>query len=80
MSTTTGSIPDVIKDGDSGFLVFLVMSPHWPGIVRLGDASLRHAMGKTRGRQWVQTYSIDRMVDELEQVYRQVMSRSGSAS
>ncbi|MBS0177228.1 MAG: glycosyltransferase family 4 protein [Nitrospira sp.] len=82
VSTTTGSIPDVIKDGDSGVLVPpRDVAALAGGIVRLvQDASLRHAMG-SRGRQRVvQTYSIDRMVDELERVYRQVMSRSGSAS
>ena len=76
VSTTTGSIPDVIADGESGFLV----PPRDPEaladrIVRLlKDANLRAAMGK-RGRHTVeQSYSIDRMVDELERVYRKVIA------
>ncbi|HQR15112.1 MAG TPA: glycosyltransferase, partial [Nitrospira sp.] len=76
VSTTTGSIPDVIADGESGFLV----PPRDPEaladrIVRLlKDSELRTAMG-TRGRHTVaQSYSIDRMVDELERVYRKVLA------
>lgn len=76
VSTTTGSIPDVVAEGESGFLV----PPRDPDaladrIVRLlQDAELRAAMGR-RGRHTVeQSYSIDRMVDELEQVYRKVIA------
>lgn len=76
VSTTTGSIPDVLADGESGFIV----PPRDAGALadRIGrlliDPELRAAMGR-RGRQTVeQSYSIDRMVDELERVYRRVIA------
>jgi glycosyltransferase involved in cell wall biosynthesis len=76
VSTTTGSIPDVVAEGDSGFLV----PPRDADALadRIGrlltDAELRAAMGR-RGRQSVErSYSIDRMVDELERVYQRVMA------
>ena len=76
VSTTTGSIPDVVADGESGFLV----PPRDADALadRIGrlvtDPALRAAMGR-RGRQTVeQSYSIDRMVDELERVYRRVIA------
>ena len=76
VSTTTGSIPDVLADGESGFIV----PPRDADALadRIGrllvDPELRAAMGR-RGRQTVeQSYSIDRMVDELERVYRRVIA------
>lgn len=76
VSTTTGSIPDVIGDGESGFLVpprdVDALSDRIGRL--LADPELRAAMGR-RGRQRVErSYSIDRMVDELERVYRQVIA------
>ncbi len=74
VSTTTGSIPDVVIEGESGFMV----PPRDAGALadRIGrlliDPELRAAMGR-RGRHTVaRSYSIDHMVDELEHVYRRV--------
>ena len=82
VSTTTGSIADVIKDGESGFLVpprdVAALAERLLCLLR--DPSLREAMGSRGRRTVVQTYSIDRMVDELERVYRQVIGLQGAAS
>ena len=76
VSTTTGSIPDVVADGESGFIV----PPRDVDALadRIGrlllDPDLRASMGR-RGRQTVErSFSIDRMVDELEGVYRRVIA------
>ncbi|MCC2640302.1 MAG: putative Phosphatidylinositol alpha-mannosyltransferase [Nitrospira sp.] len=76
VSTTTGSIPDVVADGESGFIV----PPRDADALAdrigrlLADSDLRASMGR-RGRQTVERcYSIDRMVDELERVYQRVVS------
>ena len=76
VSTTTGSIPDVVADGESGFLI----PPRDVDALadRIGrlvtEPALRTAMGR-RGRETVErSYSIDRMVDRLEQVYGQVIA------
>lgn len=76
VSTTVGSIPDVVADGETGFVV----PPHDAAALAeriellLKDSTLRKRMGE-QGRALVERwYSIDRMLDELEQVYRKVLS------
>jgi glycosyltransferase involved in cell wall biosynthesis len=72
VSTTVGSIPDVVLDGETGFVV-----PPRDGaaladrITRLlDDAGLRARMGAA-GRALVErSYSIDKMLDRMEAVYR----------
>jgi glycosyltransferase involved in cell wall biosynthesis len=74
VSTTVGSIPDVVQDGRTGFVV----PPRDAGalagriLVLLEDAALRAEMGR-RGRALVeQEYSLSRMLDRLEEVYAKV--------
>jgi glycosyltransferase involved in cell wall biosynthesis len=74
VSTTVGSIPDVVQDGRTGFVV----PPRDAGalagriLVLLEDAALRAEMGR-RGRALVeQEYSLSRMLDQLEEVYAKV--------
>ena len=74
VSTTVGSIPDVVQDGKTGFVV----PPRNAGalaeriLTLLADAGLRTEMGR-RGRALVeQEYSLDRMLDRLEEVYKKV--------
>jgi len=74
VSTTTGSIPDVVKDGVSG----LIVPPRDAEALadRIGllldDPSRCASLGR-EGRLTVERcYSLDRMVDELERVYRRV--------
>ncbi len=76
VSTTVGSIPDVVVDGETGYVV----PPRDAAAlaerieVLLEDASLRKRMGE-QGRALVErVYSIDRMLDELERVYRNVLT------
>lgn len=75
VSTTVGSIPDVILDGETGFIVpprdSLALADR---IGRLLDnASLRADFG-ARGRALVErSYSLDLMLDELEHVYTRVL-------
>ena len=76
VSTTTGSIPDVIRDGHSGFIVpprnAEALAARIGDLLR--DPALRTTMGQ-RGRLTVeQSYSIDRMLDQLERVYARVVS------
>jgi len=74
VSTTVGSIPDVVQDGRTGFVV----APRDAGalagriLTLLDDAALRAEMGR-RGRTLVEReYSLSRMLDRLEEVYAKV--------
>ena len=74
VSTTVGSIPDVVQDGQTGFVV----PPRDADAlaeriqVLLDDTALRADMGR-RGRAFVEReYSLARMLDRLEDVYAKV--------
>jgi glycosyltransferase involved in cell wall biosynthesis len=74
VSTTVGSIPDVVRDGQTGFVVPPRNAEALAEriLALLADAGLRAEMGR-RGRALVeQEYSLDRMLDRLEEVYKKV--------
>jgi glycosyltransferase involved in cell wall biosynthesis len=74
VSTTTGSIPDVVQDGRTGFVVPPRNADALADriLALLDDAGLRTEMGR-RGRAFVeQEYSLSRMLDRLEDVYAKV--------
>jgi glycosyltransferase involved in cell wall biosynthesis len=71
VSTTVGSIPDVVIEGKTGFVV----PPRDAGALAeriarlLDDATLRTRMG-IEGRSLVQrSYSLEQMLDRMEGVY-----------
>jgi glycosyltransferase involved in cell wall biosynthesis len=76
ISTTVGSIPDVVHSGETGWLV----APRQAGelavaIVRLlADPMLSRTLGKAARELVERDYSLDRMVDRLESVYRSVIA------
>lgn len=73
VSTTVGSIPDVVQDGATGFVVPPRDAEALAEriVALLADPHLRHDMG-ARGRALVERkYSLERMLDRLERVYRQ---------
>jgi glycosyltransferase involved in cell wall biosynthesis len=79
VSTTVGSIPDVVLEGATGFVV-----PPRDAValaerieVLLNDRELRRRMG-INGRVLVErSYSIDRMLDRMETVYRRLLGKNG---
>lgn len=74
VSTTVGSIPDVVQDGRTGFVVPPRNADALAEriLTLLDDPARRTEMGR-RGRALVeQEYSLSRMLDRLEDVYRQV--------
>ena len=79
VSTTVGSIPDVVIQGETGFVV----PPRDAGALAeritrlLDDAALRSRMG-AQGRSLVQrSYSIEQMLDRMEGVYDRLVRASG---
>jgi glycosyltransferase involved in cell wall biosynthesis len=75
VSTSVGSIPDVICDGETGFIVPPRNAEALADRIEvlLAAPDLRAQMGY-RGRTLVERfYSLDRMLDKLESVYRKVL-------
>ena len=75
VSTTVGSIPDVVIDGETGFVV----PPRDAGALAdriarlLDDAVLRTRLG-AQGRSLVRRcYSLDKMLDRMEGVYHRLV-------
>jgi glycosyltransferase involved in cell wall biosynthesis len=75
VSTTVGSIPDVVLDGITGFVV-----PPRDGealadrmMVLLDDPALRGRMAVQGRALVVGSYSIDKMLDRMEAIYRQLV-------
>ena len=79
VSTTVGSIPDVVIQGETGFVVpprdANALAERIVGL--LDDAPLRARMG-VQGRSLVQRcYSLEHMLDRLEGVYARLTRLSG---
>lgn len=78
ISTTAGSIPDVVLDRQTGMIVSPRDSAALAARIEelLDQAPLRHRLGANARRHITEHYSIDRMIDRLEQVYRKVLART----
>ncbi|HEY7534149.1 MAG TPA: glycosyltransferase family 4 protein [Nitrospiraceae bacterium] len=78
ISTSAGSIPDVIMDRQTGMIVAPRDSATLARRIEelLGDAALRHTLGSNAHRLVAEHYSIDRMLDRVEQIYRKVLSQN----
>jgi glycosyltransferase involved in cell wall biosynthesis len=76
IATTTGSIPDVIEDGVTGLLV----PPRDSGAISshierlLTDHVLARSLGHNAHQVVAHTYSLEAMLDRLEDVYRRVLA------
>jgi glycosyltransferase involved in cell wall biosynthesis len=76
VATRVGGVPDVVEEGKDGFLVE-------PGATdeladRLGqlarDPELREQMGRAGRERVLPRYSVDRLVDDVDRLYRSLLS------
>jgi glycosyltransferase involved in cell wall biosynthesis len=79
VATRVGGVPDVVTDGEDGFLVE-------PGDVdglaaRLAqlaiDPGLRATMGGAGRERMRSRYSVDRLIDDIDRLYRDLLERKG---
>jgi glycosyltransferase involved in cell wall biosynthesis len=76
VATRVGGVPDVIRDGEDGFLVD---AGDVAGLAdRLAtlaaDGELRARMGDAGRRRVVRRYAVDRLVDDVDRLYRALLT------
>lgn len=78
LATRTAAVPEVVEDGRSGLLVPVrdptALSEAWLRL--MDDAKLRERMGRAGRRIVAERFGLDRMVEELLDVYRRAGARA----
>jgi glycosyltransferase involved in cell wall biosynthesis len=79
VATRVGGVPDVVRDGEDGFLVETGNTDDLAD--RLGrlarDPALRERMGKQGRARVLPRYAVDRLVDDVDRLYRSLLSAGG---
>ena len=79
VATRVGGVPDVVTDGEDGFLVEAGATDDLAE--RLGrlarDPELRARMGKKGRERVLPRYAVDRLVDDVDELYRSLLSAAG---
>jgi glycosyltransferase involved in cell wall biosynthesis len=80
VATRVGGVPDVIRDGEDGFLVEVgdVHALADRLAVLAADPELRRRMGDAGRKRVLPRYSVDRLVDDVDRLYRSLLLTSGS--
>lgn len=78
VATAVGGVPDVVQDGETGFLVapgdVTALADHLQRLAREPD--LRRRMGSA-GRAWVlPRFSVERLVSDVDRLYRRLLERA----
>jgi N-acetyl-alpha-D-glucosaminyl L-malate synthase BshA len=77
IATRVGGLPEVIRDGETGFLVELgdLKQMAQRAIEILSDEKLQREMGR-RGRQWaIDQFNTERVIPQYERLYQRVIQR-----
>jgi glycosyltransferase involved in cell wall biosynthesis len=79
VATRVGGVPDVVRDGEDGFLVEAGATDDLAD--RLGrlarDPALRARMGKKGRERVLPRYAVERLVDDVDGLYRSLLSAGG---
>jgi glycosyltransferase involved in cell wall biosynthesis len=79
VATRVGGVPDVVRDGEDGFLVEAGATDDLAD--RLGrlarDPDLRARMGKKGRERVLPRYAVERLVDDIDELYRSLLSAGG---
>jgi glycosyltransferase involved in cell wall biosynthesis len=79
VATRVGGVPDVVRDGEDGFLVEAGATDELADrLARLArDPSLREQMGKEGRARVLPRYAVDRLVEDVDRLYRALLSAGG---
>jgi glycosyltransferase involved in cell wall biosynthesis len=80
VATRVGGVPDIVRDGEDGFLVEAGATDDLAD--RLGrlarDPDLRARMGKKGRERVLPRYAVERLVNDVDQLYRSLLSAAGA--
>ena len=76
VATRVGGVPDVVRDGEDGFLVEPGATDDLADrLARLArDPALRERMGKQGREHVLSRYAVDRLVDDVDRLYRSLLA------
>jgi glycosyltransferase involved in cell wall biosynthesis len=79
VATRVGGVPDVVRDGEDGFLVEAGATDDLADrLAQLArDPALRARMGKQGRERVLPRYAVDRLVDDVDELYRSLLSAAG---
>jgi len=79
VATRVGGVPDVVDDGEDGFLVEVgdipALADRLEQLAR--DPELRARMGKVGRERVVPRYRVERLVDDVDALYRELLTEQG---
>jgi glycosyltransferase involved in cell wall biosynthesis len=78
--TRVGGVPDIVRDGEDGFLVEAGATDDLADrLAQLArDPALRARMGKQGRERVLPRYAVDRLVDDVDRLYRSLLSEAGA--
>src|SRR5215211_1109692 len=76
VATRVGGVPDVVRDGEDGFLVDAgAVDELAERLARLArDPELRARMGEAGRARVLPRYSVDRLIDDIDRLYRALLA------
>jgi glycosyltransferase involved in cell wall biosynthesis len=79
VATKVGGVPDVVRDGEDGFLVGTGATDELADrLTRLaGDPALRERLGAAGRERVLPRYAVERLVDDVDRLYRSLLDAAG---
>jgi glycosyltransferase involved in cell wall biosynthesis len=79
VATRVGGVPDVVRDGEDGFLVETGdVESLAERLAQLAeDPQLRHTMGEAGRSRVLTRYSVERLIDDIDRLYRSLLAAAG---
>ena len=81
VATRVGGVPDVVRDGEDGFLVELGdLETLADRLAQLAaDPALRRRMGEAGRERVLPRYAVERLIDDVDGLYRRLLEQKGVA-
>jgi glycosyltransferase involved in cell wall biosynthesis len=81
VATRVGGVPDVVRDGEDGFLVELGDLEGLAGALNrlAADPELRRRLGEAGRERVLPRYAVERLIDDVDGLYRRLLERKGLA-